>query len=76
MVGNQDNRSVRVGILNILDAENIHQIVRREEYPKRSDMPLAKRPESLPEAEIHSSDQLESRSLDWTKHTDLFRRWH
>ena len=59
MISHKQERSFRIGTIDILDPENVHQVVSREIDPERSDMPLAKSPEPLPRAKIHPMREAE-----------------
>lgn len=74
VIGNEYQRFVGICILDILDAENVHQIVRREIYPKAADVPLAKRHQPFPAAEIHSVSQAKGHSLGRCEYGDLIGR--
>src|SRR5438309_1144987 len=73
MIGDQQNRSGPIRILDMLETINVHQVVGRDMNPSRAENPLAPSPEALPKALIHAADQAESEPLKSGENADLFK---
>ena len=76
VVGNEQKRPLDVGLFDILDAENVHQIVCGEIDPETADMPLEKRHQAFPCTEIHSVRQPKRHPFGPPEDTDLLRLRH
>jgi hypothetical protein len=74
MIGNQQKRPLRIGLVDILDAENVHQIVSGKVYPQRPDVTLAECPKRLPGTEIHTMRKPKSCPFYRIEHGQFFSR--
>jgi hypothetical protein len=75
MVGNKKHRSLDIGVFEILDPENIHQIVCGEVNPQRTYVALAECPKVFPPSEIHPMRQPKTCSLHATQGLQLSSQW-
>ena len=72
MIGNQQNRASSSVSSKFSNPVNLHQIVSRNFYPERTDMPLAKCPEAFPRALIHFARQLKPDFFNRRKNREFF----
>jgi hypothetical protein len=74
VVGDEQERALGVGGLDVFEAVDVHQVVGRHLNPARADVPLAPRPEILPAPLVHLVRLEEREPLDARKDADLLRR--
>lgn len=65
MIRNQQQRSIVRSGLNVLETVNVHNVVSGKMDPAGAQHALTPRPESLPGALIHASDEAESETFEW-----------
>jgi hypothetical protein len=75
VIGNEYQRPINICRFDLLNSENVYQIVGRDKYPQRTDVPLAKGPDAFPPAAIHPLRKPETHSFNAVQNGKFVTRW-